>query len=128
MSLHYALRISRRRNSQAKMPASAAARCDRRHASGHGREHEEDDGSPCAPRPPPPWAAGAAVAVQRRRWRSVRRRCWPKVQRGDSAPAEGRPARAACAGRTLASRPSRKPAEGRDGRRTVRGLNGVGRG
>eukprot|EP00964_Phaeocystis_antarctica_P091998 scaffold59057_cov66-Phaeocystis_antarctica.AAC.1 len=53
--------MPRRRNSQALMPASAAARCDRRHASGHGRRRGEDDGSPRVPRPPPPWAAGAAL-------------------------------------------------------------------
>eukprot|EP00964_Phaeocystis_antarctica_P115872 scaffold79863_cov54-Phaeocystis_antarctica.AAC.1 len=62
------------------MPAAAAARCDRRHASGHGRRHEEDDGSPCVPRPPPPWAVGSAVAVQR--WQVAKRQsevCEPEI-------------------------------------------------
>eukprot|EP00964_Phaeocystis_antarctica_P131431 scaffold95326_cov46-Phaeocystis_antarctica.AAC.1 len=57
------------------------------------------------------------------RWQSVRWRCRPE----DSAPGEGRPLEAVFALRTLA-RPSRKPAAGRDRGRTVRGLNGLGRG
>eukprot|EP00964_Phaeocystis_antarctica_P149868 scaffold117130_cov57-Phaeocystis_antarctica.AAC.1 len=57
-----------RYNPPATMPASAAARCDRRRVSGHGGQHEEDDGSPCVPWAPPPWEAGSArpIVVQGR--------------------------------------------------------------
>eukprot|EP00964_Phaeocystis_antarctica_P067421 scaffold40804_cov46-Phaeocystis_antarctica.AAC.3 len=52
-------RCHRRRNPPATTPSSAAARCDTRHVSGHGRRCEEGDGRQRASRRTPRARQGA---------------------------------------------------------------------